>query len=291
MEAFCTSSATSSAVIEELRPLFAKFGLPETIVTDNGPCFVGEEFRNFLDCNGIRHITSAPYHPASNGLAERAVQIVKRGLQKTNSGSARARIAKFLFAYRLAPQTTTGVSPAEMLLGRRPRSRLDILRPLTAERVERQQLQQKGKHDAHSLDRSMQAGDTVFVRNYHQGDKWLPGTLEKQTGPVSFAVRLSDGRHRRCHQDQVRKRLLELEPPAREVTVEVPTPPCSNPPIETRTEVTVEVPTPPCPDPQIATRTDELEIVPEKDREPVRATPKSYPKRDRKGVDRFEPKW
>ncbi len=62
------------------------------------------------------------------------------------------------------------------------------------------------------------------MRNYHQGDKWLPGTIEKQTGPVSFAVVLSDGRHRRCHQDQVRKRLLETEPLATEVTVDGPTP-------------------------------------------------------------------
>ena len=43
IEAFCTPSATSSAVIEELRPLFAQFGLPETIVTDNGTCFVSVE--------------------------------------------------------------------------------------------------------------------------------------------------------------------------------------------------------------------------------------------------------
>ncbi len=175
VEAFCS---ISSAVIEELRPLFAKFGLPETIVTDNGTCFVSEEFESFLAYNGIRHVTSASYHPASNGLAERAVQIVKRGLKKTVSGSAKARLAKFLFAYRLAPQTT-GVSPAEMLLGRRPRSRLDILRPLTAERVENQQLHQKSKHDAHAHDRSMQAGEPVFVLNYHQGNKWLPGTIEK----------------------------------------------------------------------------------------------------------------
>ncbi len=108
VEAFCTPSSTSSAVIEELRPLFAKFGLPETIVTDNGTCFVSEEFEGFLAYNGIRHITSAPYHPASNGLAERAVQIVKGGLKKTANGSPKARLAKSLFAYRLAPQTTTG---------------------------------------------------------------------------------------------------------------------------------------------------------------------------------------
>ena len=48
------------------------------LVTDNGPCFVSEEFEIFLAKNGVKHITTAPYHPATNGLAERAVQTVKQ---------------------------------------------------------------------------------------------------------------------------------------------------------------------------------------------------------------------
>ena len=75
----CTPSMSSSCVIEELRSLFARYGLPEMVVTDNGTCFVSSEFKQFLHKNRVRHTTSAPYHPASNGLAERAVQIIKRG--------------------------------------------------------------------------------------------------------------------------------------------------------------------------------------------------------------------
>ena len=59
------------------RTVFAKFGLPETIVTDNGSGFTSQEIREFLKNNGARHTTSAPYHSASNGLAEKAVQIVE----------------------------------------------------------------------------------------------------------------------------------------------------------------------------------------------------------------------
>ena len=81
IEAVCTPSATSAAVIEELNVLFAQFGLPDTIVTDNGTCFVSAEFAVYLKKYGIKHITSAPYHPATNGMAERAVQIVKQGLR------------------------------------------------------------------------------------------------------------------------------------------------------------------------------------------------------------------
>ena len=112
IEAFCATTATSAAVIEELRPLFAKFGIPETVVTDNGTCFVSAEFENFLSSNGIRHITSrsAPYHPAMNGLAKRAVQIVKRGLKKSGERSVKSRLAKFLFTYRLTPHIPLLVS-------------------------------------------------------------------------------------------------------------------------------------------------------------------------------------
>ena len=109
IEAFCVASATSNATIECLRQTFAQFGIPEMIVTDNGTCLVSAEFESFLKTNGVKHLTSAPYHPASNGLAERAVQIMKQGLKKVTQGSLNARLAKILFAYRLTPQSTTGI--------------------------------------------------------------------------------------------------------------------------------------------------------------------------------------
>ena len=70
IEAMCTPSATSFAVIEELGVLFAKFGLPHTIVTNNGTCFISAEFAAYLKKNGIKHITSVLYHPATNVMTE-----------------------------------------------------------------------------------------------------------------------------------------------------------------------------------------------------------------------------
>ena len=71
----------------------ARFGIPETIVTDNFTCFVSSEFESFLQGNGIKHFTSAPYHLASNRLAECVIQIMKKGLKKSNRGSVRDRLA------------------------------------------------------------------------------------------------------------------------------------------------------------------------------------------------------
>ena len=209
IEAVCVPSTSSNVVIEELRTVFAKFGLPETIVTDNGSGFVSQEFETFLTENGIKHVTSAPYHPASNGLAERAVQIVKRGLKKVTAGSVNTRLSKLLLTYRMTPQSTTGISPAELLLGRRPRTRLDLLRPNTAERVEKKQMDQKARHDVRAKPRTFNEGDIVFAKNYGSGDRWLAGKVVKVAGPVSFHVKLQDGRIRRYHQDQLRHQVVD----------------------------------------------------------------------------------
>ena len=69
-EVFDISSTTTVKTIAVLRHLFSAYGLPEQIVTDNGPQFISEEFRTFLRRNGVKHIRSAPYHPASNGAVE-----------------------------------------------------------------------------------------------------------------------------------------------------------------------------------------------------------------------------
>ena len=66
-------------------------------MTDNGPAFISHEFKTFVDMNGIVHIRSAPYHPSTNGLAERAVdQTLKEGMKHLKEGSLETRMARFL---------------------------------------------------------------------------------------------------------------------------------------------------------------------------------------------------
>ena len=129
IEAFPMSTSTSEVTIEKLRIGFSTHGLPEMVVTDNGSNFVSKEFKAFLKQNGIRHIKTAPYHPSSNRLAERAVQTFKEGMKKLKDGSLETRVSRFLSRYRITSQTSTGVSPSELLLGRKPRSRLDLAYP------------------------------------------------------------------------------------------------------------------------------------------------------------------
>ncbi len=64
------SSITATATVQRLRHIFSQFGLPEQTISDNGPTFTSTEFKQFLQKHGIKHVTSEPYHPATNGLAE-----------------------------------------------------------------------------------------------------------------------------------------------------------------------------------------------------------------------------
>ena len=84
-------------------------------ITDNGRNFVSEEFKEFLQKNGIKHTTSAPYHPSTNGLAERAVQTFKQGPTKLKEGTINQHRSRFLFNYRIAPQSTTGTSRNDLV--------------------------------------------------------------------------------------------------------------------------------------------------------------------------------
>ena len=205
IEVFPMTNATSYATIRYLRQLFAQFGIPETIVSDNGTQFVSAEFKEFCRLNGIRHVQTAPYHPSSNGLAERAVQVFKQGISKQSTGTLHDKISRMLFQYRITPHSTTGMSPAEMLIGRRLRSRLDLLKPCTEQRVANKQQQQRETHDKHCRKCTFSVGEKVFVKNHRKGKKWLAGSIIKETGPVSFQVKLQDGRIIRCHQDQIRQ--------------------------------------------------------------------------------------
>ena len=166
---------------------------------------------------------TAPYHPALNGLAERAVQTFKQGIKRIQGGSLETRLARFLFKYRITPHTTTGRSPAELLLGRQPRSRLDLLHPDTGVKVRESQARQSHGHDKHTRARAFQVGDRVYVRNFVGVPTWLEGTILDQIGPVSFQVRLADGRIRKRHVDHVRIRYQEENAmPSEPIVVEGP---------------------------------------------------------------------
>ena len=204
MEVYPMRTATSQATIEKLRCAFATHGLPDIIVSDNGTCFTSAEFAEFVQCNGIKHVRSAPFHPASNGLAERAVQTFKESMKKmTDNSSIETKVSRFLFRYRITPHTTTGQSPAQLLMNRQPKNRLALARPSIEKRVQSKQEEQKRGHDKRTKQRTFNVGDAVYARNFARGSKWLPGQIVAKRGPLSFTIKLNDGRMWNRHIDHV----------------------------------------------------------------------------------------
>ena len=110
------SSTTSSNIIALLKTIFARHGIPEVLRTDNGPQYVAKEFAVFAKAYGFQHITSSPRFPQSNGQVERMVQTIK-GILKNSTDPHLA-----VLSYRATPMPWCGLSPSELLMGRRIRT-------------------------------------------------------------------------------------------------------------------------------------------------------------------------
>ena len=137
-------------------------GLPDQIVSDNGPQFTSETFRKFATANGIKHVTSAPYHPSTNDKSSRTLQ---------------HKLDRFLLAYRSAPHAVTELSPTQLLLGRNVKTRLDLIKPDVSREVNKKLLQSNSR----TL-KFFDQNQNVWVCNYRRGPKWVRGTVIEQTG-------------------------------------------------------------------------------------------------------------
>jgi len=198
-------TATSKNTVDKLREVFSTHGLPESIVSDNATVFRSAEFADFTSGNGIKHMFSAPYHPATNGLAERAVQTFK-GAMKRMTGDWRTNLSKFLFRYRTTPHATTGRAPCEILMNRLLRTRLDLIHPDTSHKVESAQARQVVNHDTHVKEREFDQGERVYVRDYTRYKApWIQGRVTARRGPVSYSVQAGEKLMHK-HVEQMRTR-------------------------------------------------------------------------------------
>ena len=138
-----------------------------------------------------------------------------------------------MFRYRNTPNSTTGQTPAELMLKRRPRTRLDLLRPDFDSKTSNKQADQKLKHDQHSKEREFLIGEPVLVENFRGEPKWLKATIKERTGPISYKTLVGEEIWRR-HADQIHKRPHDEFQNARATLSS----PIHTPVIETNTEHT-----------------------------------------------------
>lgn len=209
-EIFITKDMTSQTVINILEALFSRYGLPLTVVSDNQASLIGQEMQMFYKQHGIRHITSPPYHPASNGQSERFVSSMKMCLRTLAStpGTPQQKLNKFLAAYRRAPHVTTGASPASLFLKRELRSLLDLCRPNHKADYEQKIRGQR----VYMKSQSFEEGQTVAIRSFNNPNKkWIFGTIVSCDGDLQYTV-LAEGELHRRHSNQIRPVSVSASP-------------------------------------------------------------------------------
>ncbi|XP_041453694.1 uncharacterized protein K02A2.6-like [Lytechinus variegatus] len=120
------TSTTTESIINRLRRIFATHGVPNTIVSDNGPQFVSAEFKEYLRDNGIDHRRVAPYHPQANATVERFNATVLRALRRARQEGRELNEAlqSFLLVYRTTPHAATKATPARLLCNREFRTKM-----------------------------------------------------------------------------------------------------------------------------------------------------------------------
>lgn len=202
LEVRAMTSATSTAVIRELRAIFATFGLPQKVVSDNGSVFVSREVLDFYHRNGIKAVTSAPYHPATNGQAERMVYELKQALQRDKVGSLLVRLARFLYRQHSTVTTSTGKTPARLMFGRELASNISRVTP--EPETSNEEKVGEGTEQTTSSRRFVK-GQPVFALNFRGKPKWIEGILLKQLGLRSWLLQTTLGEIRR-HVDHIRRR-------------------------------------------------------------------------------------
>ena len=219
-------STTTVAVSKVLKILFARYGVPDVLVTDNGPQFASAEFVSFASKWGFRHVTSSPHYPQSNGRAENAVKTIKRLFKKCKETGQSEYQA--LLDWRNTPTESLGSSPAQRFFGRRCRTLLSmtetLLKPAYDTTADARTLKGKRAKQAHYYNRKardlppISVGETVRLRL--PGEKrWTAGRCTGFQGPRSYLVRVGETEYRRNRRHLIRRdepQVPELELPRQE---------------------------------------------------------------------------
>ena len=236
-----THKVTTNGVSKALKAMFARYGVPDELVTDNGPQFASAEFVKFARVWGFKHVTSSPYYPQSNGRAENAVKTVKRLFTKCHeAGQSEYRA---LLDWRNTPSEGIGTSPAQRFFCRHCKTLLPttqiLLEPRFSTEKDMQALRGQKERQCHYYNQHTRTrppiapGESVQMRL--PGDKtWSPGVCLGLVGPRSYRVLVGGRAFRRnrrqliCAKENPPKDLSETRPSS-QPAVPSPSQPASEP--------------------------------------------------------------
>ncbi|UYV70481.1 K02A2.6-like, partial [Cordylochernes scorpioides] len=210
-EIYQLQDMTTDTIIRRLKRTFSNFGIPETLVSDNGPPFFSKEFQNFTRTWNIVQVTSSPYHPQNNGMVERTVQTLKKLIKRCGEESADPYLA--LLNLRNTPHNNLP-SPAQILMSRKLRSIIPsttsqfVPSMINNEAIQKQlvdnQVKMKNYYDRHT-----RPADPLSIKDrvwFRKDKRWILGQLKNQANePRSFYVKDQEGNEYRRNSIHIRE--------------------------------------------------------------------------------------
>ena len=273
---------SASPIIQFLKEQFSRHGIPDTLVSDNGPQFTSQELHQFSQAWEFQHVTSSPHHHKSNGKAESGVKVAKSLFKKALKDGKDPWLA--LLDYRNTPVEGIGSSPAQRLMSRRTKTLIPtastLLHPHVVEGVKekiRQKRQKaKGYHDKTGKALPpLEVGQEVLVAPLKRHQSWTTGTCVEKLSDRSYLVRSEKATVRRNRQF-----LRPQEQPVSNSTVDPPIASHTSENLVIATPVTATpITAPQIPAPQIPAMPPKL-TKSDYSENPVTPTPPGYPKAD-----------
>lgn len=207
----------SSTVVTKTKQNFSRYGIPEKVISDNGPQFCSQEYTKFAQEWDFTHLSSSPYHSQGNGKAESAVKIAKSLLKKTKRDGTDIHMS--ILNWRNTPTEASEYSPSQKLHSRRTRTTLpttnELLTPEVAKKVDkeihlrRQQAKQWYDKSAKSLP-ELVIGQGVRMQPLEANGRWKPAKVVKKVGERSYLAQTENGKVYRRNRKHFR---TTMEPP------------------------------------------------------------------------------
>ena len=183
-------SITAHKTIQVLRNIFARYGLPKQLVTDNGSQFTAVEFSLFMERNGICHIRTAVAKPSTNGLVERFNGTFKSTMRAMGHQTIdmNLKINSVLLTYRNTQHSSTGKTPTKLFLGRNLRSKLDLVKPDIQTHVTNSQM--KLALTSNKTVCEFELGQRVLESDFRptSKEKWIRGFEVSRNGPLHYKI-------------------------------------------------------------------------------------------------------
>ena len=167
------SNLSAKSVIPKMDSVFALFGIPDVVKTDNGPPFNGREFKGFAEHLGFHHRKITPLWPQANGEVERFMKTIGKAIRAAHveHRSWKQEMYSFLRNYRATPHVTTNATPAELLIGRALKTRVPKILPTSQnkkvsnyDRKQKQKMKIYADNKRRAKHNNLQIGDQVLVK-------------------------------------------------------------------------------------------------------------------------------